>query len=168
MNKHAIRALLCVAVATTCVPLAAARAQSQSSRGQPKTPFSVTDFAKLRWIEGSWAGTSSGEPTIYSRYRVTSDSTIEIAYYSNPELTNETGTGRLYLSVGRVYQSFGSGRWGATHIAADRAYFVPQSTARNTIAWEVQSPDSWTATNRSGVSGRERVTVYHMQRIKTP
>ena len=166
--RHSIRALLFGLVAatfTTAITAVAAHAQA-SQRGQPTTAFGVSDFAKLRWLEGWWEGTAPGETNIYQRARILNDSTIELTYYGDPDFTRETGTGRVYLSVGRVYHTFGSGRWGATHVDADGVYFVPQVNAHNTFAWSPQSPDAWTATLRTGLSGRERVTVYHMKRIK--
>jgi hypothetical protein len=145
-----------------------ANVDAQSSRGQPKTAFAVDDLTKLRWLEGVWYGTSPGEPAHYERYRFLNDSTIEITYFADSTLTRESGTGRVYLSVGRIYHTFGPGRWGATHVDTAGVYFIPQVNARNTFAWSYQSPDTWTATLRSGASGRERVTIYQMKKIPRP
>ena len=164
MTRHSIRALLFAVTVGLATPIAA-HAQS-SQRGQPRSAFGLADFAKLHWLVGTWEATSPGEATVYQRYVMPNDSTFEITYYSDPGLTHETGTGRLYLSVGRVYHTFGPGRWGATHVDTDGVFLVPQVNARNTFAWTAQSPDSWTATQRTGVSGRERETVYQMRRIK--
>jgi len=136
-----------------------------SERGQPKTPFSTSDFGRLHWLEGSWVGTANGEPTIYERYHISSDSTIDVTYYRDSAFTQTAGTGRVYLAAGRVYHSFGPGRWGATQVDSTSAYFVPQVNAHNTFAWSLVSPDEWTATMRTGLSGRERITVYHMRRV---
>ena len=144
---------------------AQAPAQSRSQRGQPRTPFSTSDLGKLRWLEGVWEAQSPGETTLYERYHFLNDSTIEISYYRDPKLTQETGTGRVYLTVGRVYHTFGAGRWGATNVDTTGAYFIPQVNAHNTFAWSYQSPSSWTITMRSGLSGREHVTVYQLRRI---
>jgi len=153
------------AVIAAAVPVSSAAAQ-RSQRGQPKTPFSPNDFARLRSIEGTWKATSPGEKTYYERYRLTSDSTMEITYYSDSTFSTETGSGRVYLSVGRVYHTFGPGRWGATSVDSTGVYFVPQINAQNSFAWSFQSPNSWTSTMRSGFSGRERVTVYTLERVK--
>ena len=95
------------------LPIATAHAQT-SQRGQPTTAFAPADLAKLRWLEGSWEGTAPGEPAIYERYHFANDSTIEITYYRDPEFARETGSGRVYLSVGRLYHTFGRGA-GARH-----------------------------------------------------
>ena len=94
--------------------------------------------------------------------------TIEITYYSDSSLSRQAGTGRVYLSVGRVYYTFGPGRWGATSVDDGGVYFIPQINANNTFAWNHASADSWTATQKSGYSGRERVTVFQLQRIGAP
>lgn len=161
--RSSIRALL-FAAAAGALALSPAGAQ-RSQRGQPKTPFSTADLAKLRWMEGAWEGTSPGESTIYFRQHFTSDSTIDITYYRDRAMTQPSATARVYLTMGRVYHTFGPRRWGATHVDRDGVYFIPQVNAHNTFAWTYQSPDSWTATMRTGLSGHDRITVYQMTRI---
>lgn len=154
-----------VAAAASIVAMPVFAQVRVSERGQPKTPFSTADFGRLRWLEGSWIGTAPGEAPLYERYHISSDSTIDVTYYRDSTFTQQAGTGRVYLAAGRVYHSFGPGRWGATHVDSAGAYFVPQVNAHNTFAWSVVSPDEWTATMRTGLSGRERITVYRMRRV---
>jgi len=164
--RFSARALAIAAIAGATLFSGRAGAQAQiSRRAEPKTPFSVSDLAKLKWLEGSWAGTSVGERPMYARYHFANDSTIDITYYGDSTFTRQSGGGRVYLSVGRVYYTFGPGRWGASHIADDGIFLVPQVSAQNTFGWKQESPDSWTSTMRSGVSGHDRVIVYQMRRI---
>lgn len=156
---------LFAAAAVLSAPRAAAAQASSSQRGQPKTPFAAADFAKLHWLEGSWAGTATDETPIYARYHVVNDSAMEITYFRDSAFTQPSGDGRVYLTVGRIYHTFGSGRWGATNVDSAGIYFIPQVNAHNTFAWTYESPDAWTLTQRGGLSGRERVTVYHMRRV---
>ena len=93
------------------------------------------------------------------------DSTIEITYFGDSTMARTTGSGRVYLTVGRIYHTFGPGRWAATHVDETGIYFVPQANAHNTFAWSSSSPDAWTATSRTGLGGHDRVTVYQMRRI---
>ena len=166
-RRVASKALLATALATSALaaPLTRGRAQA-SPRGQPTTPFAAADLAKLRWLEGTWRGSAPGEADIYERYRFLNDSTVEITYFSDSTLMHPTNHGRVYLSVGHIYHTMGPGRWGATHVDADGAYFVPQVNAQNTFAWTHQSPDAWTITLRSGFAGRDRVSVYQMRRTR--
>jgi hypothetical protein len=163
-----IRILVIAAIAVATATHARDVGAQVSQKGQPKTPFSTEDFRKLRWIEGRWKATSPGEQTYYERCKFVNDSTIEITYYGDSAFARETGSGRVYLSVGRVYHTFGPGRWGATSVDANGIYFIPQDNAHNTFAWNHSSADAWTATIRSGYSGRERVTVFQLERVGAP
>lgn len=138
---------------------------AHAQRGQPRTPFSTSDFARLKWLEGTWKGTAPNEPSFFERYTFANDSTIEITYFADSTLSRATGHGRVYLSVGRIFHTFGPGRWAATHVDESGAYFVPQTNAHNTFAWSVRSRDAWTSTVRMGLSGHDRITVYEMRRI---
>ena len=151
------------AIAVAALAMRSTRAQAPQNSG---TPFGISDFAKLRWLEGTWRGTSPGESSVYERYHFVNDSTIEITYYSDSALDRPSGSGRVYLTVGRIYHTFGPGRWGASRIDKSSVYFVPQVNARNTFSWAYQGPNAWTATRRSGASGREMVTVYQMHRMR--
>lgn len=163
--RRCFRMLIVAGLAGSTVVAPAASAQS-SQRGQPRTAFAVADFAKLRWLEGTWAGSAQGERDHYERWRFTSDTTIEITYFGDSTFAQETGSGRLYLSVGRIYHTMGPQRWGATHVDASGVYLVPQVNANNTFAWSRQSNDEWTVTQRSGFAGHDRVTVYKMRRAR--
>jgi len=161
MMCRCTRILIAVIVAGSAMPRIV-----DAQRGQPRTAFAVSDFAKLRWVEGSWAGTAPGERSYYERCRFVDDTTAEITYYADSAFAHETGTGRLYLTVGRIFYTMGPGRWGATHVDDTKAYFVPQANAQNTYAWSRKSKDEWTATARSGFAGHDRVTVYTMRRAQ--
>lgn len=155
---------LAATVALVVVLPSTARAQG-SDRGQPRTPFGVADLAKLHWLVGAWEGTALGEDTIYCRYQFSTDSTIDITYFRDRALTKGSADARVYLTTGRVYQTLGPGQWGATHVDENGVFFIPQVNAHNTFAWSYKSPDLWTSTMRTSVSGHEAVTVYQMRRI---
>ena len=146
------------------IPAATALAQNPRA-GAARVQYGTPDLAKVKWLQGSWAGTADGESTIYQRFKFVDDSTVEINYYRDSAFGQENGSGRLYLSVGRIYHTFGSNRWVATRIGNEGLYLVPQSTARSNFAWTYVSPDAWNFTMRTGVGGREHVTVYNMKRV---
>ena len=152
-------------VAASCVLAASFTAHAQTSqRGQPRTPFGTAEFGHLKWLEGSWIGTAPGQSPLYERFHFTSDSTADITFYRDSAFTQPTGAGRVYLTVGRVYHTYGSGRWGATHLDSASVFFVPQLNAHNTFEWAYQSPNTWTVTQRSGVAGHEHIIIYQMRR----
>jgi hypothetical protein len=160
--RRGTRILIAVILTGSAVAPRVASAQ----RGQPRTAFAVADFAKLRWLEGSWAGTAPGERNYYQRCHAVDDTTIDMSFYADSAFTHQTVSGRLYLSVGRIFHSMGPELWGATHVDANSVYFVPQANAQNTYVWTRKSKDEWTATLRSGFAGQDRVTVYTMRRAQ--
>ncbi len=160
--SRTFRFALIAALAVTGGRTAAAQ---NNQRGQPTTPISPADFAKLRWMEGSWKGTAAGETPIIERVHFANDSTIDVAFFADSLSGRQTGTAKVNLSVGRVYYTLGPGRWGATRVDANGAYFVPQVNAHNTYSWVYQSNDAWTSTMRTGVGGKDRITTYQMRRI---
>jgi hypothetical protein len=165
--RHFSRTLALAGAVVALVAAAPVVAHAQSSqRGQPKTPFSAADFAKLRWLEGAWSGTAADESPIYARFHFATDSTLEIAYYRDESFAQPGGTGRVYLTVGRIFHTFGPGRWGASNVDSSGVFFVPQLATHSSLAWAYQSPDAWTMTQRSGLGGHERVTVYQMRRVQ--
>lgn len=161
--KRSIRVLLATAIAAAAVPVALVAQNPRA--GALATAYGAPDLAKVKWLEGSWTGTADGENAIYQRFKFVDDSTVEITYYRDAAFGQPSGNGRLYLSVGRIYHTFGSNRWVVTRIGNEGLYLVPQSTARSNFAWNYVSPDAWTFTMRTGVGGREHVTVYNMRRV---
>jgi hypothetical protein len=160
-----IRILVTAAVmAAIAVPASTAVAQNPRS-GAPRVAFGPPDLAKVKWLEGSWVGTAEGENAIYQRFKFVDDSTVQITYYRDPGFGQQAGSGRLYLSVGRIYHTFGSNRWVATRIGDEGLYLVPQSNTRSNFAWTYVSPDAWTFTMRTGAGGRQHVTIYNMKRV---
>lgn len=163
VGRVAVRRLCIVAAGIISTSVASPTAEAQP--GQPRTAFSTAELAKLKWLEGTWQGTTANERSFYERYQFVNDSTIEITYFGDSTMTRATGTGRVYLSAGRIFHTFGPGLWAATHVDESGAYFVPQANAHNTFSWSFRSRDAWTATARMGMSGQEHVTVYEMRRI---
>ncbi len=161
--RTAVLAVIAVVVASASV---SATASAQSQRILPKARFGAGDLKKLRWIEGRWSGSAPGQKPFFEQYRFVNDSTLEISYFGDSAFTRTNGGGRVYLSVGRVYHVSGPSLWGASHIDADGAFFVPERNASNSVSWSFQGPDIWIATLRSSATGQEQVTVYQMRRIK--
>ena len=137
-----------------------------AQRGWPTSPFQVSDFKKLHWIEGRWRGSAPGQASFYEQYRFVNDSTLEIIYYGDSSFTSSSGRGRVYLTVGRIYHATGPSLWGASRLDTAGVFFIPQKNASNSVSWSFHSPDQWTATLRSSATGHEQVTIYQMQRIK--
>lgn len=155
--------LLCAFSLALAVATNPAVAQNGRSGGPP-TAFSTSDFGQLKWLQGKWAGTAAGEEPLYEQVRFIDDSTAELTFYRDAGFSQPTANGRLYLSAGRIYHTFGGKMWSATHAASDGLMLIPRVSANNKFQWTFVSPDAWTSTMRSGIGGHERVVVYEMKR----
>src|SRR5213595_2955398 len=89
MNR-VVRTLMAVALASLG-SLASSHivAAQASNRGQPTAAFGVGDFAKLKWLEGSWAGSEPGERGFFERCRFVDDTTMEIRYFGDSTFAHE-------------------------------------------------------------------------------
>src|SRR5437868_6762298 len=139
--------LVGLAMTVLAVPVRAQQAAGQwPFRDISQVPrFSTADLARLRWLEGAWAGTSPGEKPIFETYKFLNDSTIEVTYYADAELTRATGGGKIYLNAGRIYRTSGPGRWAATALDEREAKFRPDgNSALGDLVWTF-APPGWTA-----------------------
>ena len=79
MSSACLRLNLAVAGACMSIVVSSTATAPGSQRGHPKAAFRTADFSKLKWLEGTWQGSSPGESTFYERYQFLNDSTIDMA-----------------------------------------------------------------------------------------
>jgi hypothetical protein len=141
--------------------------RAEQSAAQRPTPgrYTLQDFARLCWIEGSWRGGLPDGGFFYERYGLLDDSTIVMHSLADSTLARATDSSRIGLRGGTV-ASESSTLWLATRLDSNAVDFALERDASNNFTWTRESPDRWTATLRSkNRQGREQVTIYHMQRI---
>ena len=139
-------------------------------RNAPKDPpaLTVADFRKLRWIEGSWRGSVSGEGPFFERSRFADDSTLVADTFADSTLATVTESARYELRGGRLGNANPTARWRASRLDERSVLFVPEVGVRNTFVWRYESPDLWTAllewpANDTHPAGR---AAYRMERIR--
>jgi hypothetical protein len=163
-SPFAVGALLLLLVGVSCrneMPDEEQPAAVQPAAGR----YSVQDFGKLRWLEGSWRGRLPDGGYFFERYRVQDDSTIVMQSFSDSTFAQATDSARITFRDGTIADE-GSTRWVATQLDSNVVDFASEQNAANGFSWERESPDRWKATLRS--LNRERqpqTTVYPMDRI---
>jgi len=129
-------------------------------------PYSLAQFAQLRWLEGRWRGALPDGGFFYEQYRWLDDSTIVMHAFGDSAFARATDSARVTLRYGVVANEGISARWVATRLDSAAVEFVPRRGASNGFSWVRESPDRWTATLQSpSRDGGIRRTVYHMERI---
>jgi hypothetical protein len=151
-----------IVVVFLCIAGSAAGPQTQTPK--PKV-ITIADLQKLRWIEGSWRGTSAGQPPFFERYRFENDTTLAVDTIEGEKVTDTT---RFELKDGE----FGGGSEGSRYVAVafdeDSITFAPVTKARNSFRWQRETADSWKAVlnwpaTKDKPAGER---LYHMERIK--
>lgn len=124
--------------------------------------YTLDDFQSLHWLEGDWEGTGGQRP-FFEGYESVNDSTIRIHYYADSTLSEDRGTGKMYLSEGVIYHTADGGTWVAAQFDSTGIYFAPQEGAENSFRWHLSSPDAWDAILRFKDGSQAR---YVMNRIR--
>ena len=128
--------------------------------------FSLQDFARLRWLDGSWRGRLPDGGYFYERYRVMDDSTIAMRGFPDSLFARVTDSSTIGFRGGTIASEGGS-RWVATRLDSSAVDFASARDASNNFTWVRESPDRWTATLRSvDKQGRAQTIVYPMERVR--
>jgi hypothetical protein len=128
--------------------------------------YTPQDFARLRWLDGSWRGRLPDGGYFYERYRVVNDSTIAMRGFPDSLFARVTDSSSISLRGGTV-ASEGGTRWVATRLDSSAVDFASERNAANNFTWTRESADRWTATLRStDRDGRPRTIVYPMERVR--
>ena len=133
---------------------------------KPQT-ITLTDLAKLKWIEGSWRGSGDVEKPFFERYRFENDSTLLVESFDDESISKVTDVTRFELKD-EQFGNVGESRWVTTKLDDKSITFSPVAKARNTFIWQFESKDvwkailNWPATDNSSAKQR----VYTMERIK--
>src|SRR5258708_21651905 len=108
---------------------AIASAGSTPANGRPR--FTVADFAHLRWLAGDWQSRTSNGKSFYDRYRVSDDSTMRQASFSDSTFRTQKDSALIGLRGGRVIDRGDGAPWFATRIDTNGVNFESQAAAAN-------------------------------------
>lgn len=128
--------------------------------------FTAADFARLRWIEGTWRGRLPDGRAFYERYRFVDDSTIAMQAFADSTLTSTSDSARIALRDGMIADEGGAARWAATRLDSTGAAFTPIEGATNAFTWIRDRGDRWsTALTWTDKHGEAHSVTYPMERV---
>ena len=148
--------LTCAALSAACKP----------TTGQAPQAASIPrdQFAQLSFLEGDWRGTMPDGKPFFERYRVTSDSTIQMYGFPDSTMTAPGDSSRIYWRDNHIYSQGGGTRYVVASIDDNGVRFVPEQ-GRNEFTWK-QTAEGWMATlNWKDKSGEARSVVYEMRKL---
>ena len=170
MNRSFVIALSGLVCA--CAPRADDEAATEADQpAAATTPAAATEpgsftraqFAELRWLEGDWRGSMPNGQPFFERYRVTSDSTIQMHAFADSTMTQATDSSRVYWRDNRIYSGSESVRSVVARIDSAGVHFVPDGSSGYHYTWK-QTGDGWTATLNPADPARR--VVYEMRRVR--
>ena len=160
-----------VAAISLTIGLLACTPQQEQTQGQPaedaasaaEAPgtFAREQFKQLNFLEGDWRGTMPNGKAFYERYRVTSDSTIQMYAFADSTLAQATDSARIYWRDSHIYNGEEGSRSVVARIDSDGVHFVPDGASGYRYVWK-QSGDGWIATLNPGAANS---VVYDMKRV---
>lgn len=169
-RRRLARSLLLAALVALVTGVAAPAAAQSPAFPLPPKHVTRAEFARLRWIVGTWRGTGVGQAPFYERYRLADDSTLLVETFADSTLARVTETARYELRAGELGD--GDERWAAVAIDARSVWFapVPGGHARNDFTWQRRGPDAWVADLRwpADASRAERTRTYYFTRWAPP
>jgi hypothetical protein len=126
--------------------------------------FSLDDFQRLRYLEGTWRGTLPNGKFFYESYHFVDDSTILQGGHTDSTFRVKSDSSRFVFRGGEVIDSSGT-TYHAASLDSNSVDFRADLDPKNHFVWTRESPDAWTARLHSiGPDGAERVTTYPMKR----
>lgn len=134
---------------------------TQSTDSPPQTSFTTSDFKKIQWLEGAWRGSGDGVEPFFEKYHFTSETTIEIEFFSDAGLKNLTKKENITLVDGKIVYGDST----ASRLDDKSIDFVAKDYS---FSWETESADVWIARLYSPTrEGRKLARQYRMERLKS-
>lgn len=130
----------------------------------PTAKVSVTDFGRLRWIEGRWRGAQQGGAPFYEAYRFQDDSTMWS--YSFADSTMRTPRDSSIIAFrGDTVTSGDPIAWRAVHLDSVSVQFVRVGEESSGFRWTYVGPGAWTARLTFDSAGVAASRVYDMRAV---
>ena len=141
-------------------------AQVNTSTGKPK--FTHSDIETLKWIEGSWCGSSAdGKLTFYEHYDFVAGEIVMKAYAQDSTFTKVKRQDKVYFRNGEIIYEGEGMVWSATRLNNFQIEFAPKKKATNSFIWQKESADVWLARLMDkDEAGKPQEVVFRMERIE--
>ena len=139
--------------------------QTPAAPAQPMpAKFATADFARLRYLEGTWRGTMPNGQSFYESFHFLDDSTALQGTHTDSTFRKKSDSSRIVFRGGAVYDSGGT-----VSIAEklDSTVIDFRTSPTYHFTWTKTGADAWTAQLMSrNADGTDRVTIYPMKRVK--
>lgn len=156
--------LMSVASAVGCQTSRTDTANAAAAPSATPGKFSEANIAKLKWIEGTWRGTSEKQPPFFERYHF-EGTTMIVEGLADETLQKVNETSRFELTNGEFGHTEGNSRSAASTITDTAVQFIPVTGAKNSFRFEKQNDGTWNAIIEWPANGDKaaRTIIYKME-----
>lgn len=132
-----------------------------------KTDVKPEDIARIKWLEGTWRGTSEEQEPFFERYTFDGTS-MTIDTFTDSSLKTVKDTSRYALINGEFRCTKNEKRTGVSEITDDHIQFVPVVGDGNPFRFEKQPEGKWRAVlDVPAASGKPaKQVIYNMEPYK--
>lgn len=156
--------LAILAVSGTMMTACASVGPSDTGGNMPA--FTQADVAKLRFLEGRWAGTAPDGSVFYEEYDFPDDTTMRSRRFPDANFAASTDGSTVELKDGKLISTWGEYSWEAVSVADGRVEFHPVD-APSSFSWSQLDPDTVeVAQNWTDENGLDRRYVLSLNRIR--
>jgi hypothetical protein len=131
---------------------------------RPAAAVHAEDFARIRWIEGTWRGTGGGIDPFFERYGLVDDSTLARYTFSDSTLATISDSTRIGLRGGKVLDPIEDPDWQVTAFDSTSWRFEHLRDPGRAFTWRSETPSTWTAHLESPQGAR----TYTLTRVPQP
>src|SRR5688572_29770755 len=130
--SNMVRVLLLAVASSAC---GGATDRAASDEAPPAAAFAREQFAQLSFLDGDWRGSMPDGKPFFERYRVTSDSTIQMQGFADSTMSTPSDSSRIYWRDNHIYSEGGSSRYVVASIDSSGVRFVPER-GQNEFTWK--------------------------------
>jgi len=112
---------------------------------RPAAAVRAEDFARFRWIEGTWRGTGGAIDAFFEHYSLLDDSTLVRRTFSDSTLAAISDSTRIGLRGGRVLDPTEDPDWQVTAFDSTSWRFEHLRDPGRAFTWRRETPTTWTA-----------------------
>lgn len=127
-------------------------------------PFTLTEFAQLKFLTGRWKGTGPDGKDFYEEYDFPAAHTLRSRRYPDASFSTSTDSSTVSFDNGEVISRWGEFSWKATQISAEDACFAPVN-APSSFCWQRAGAAVEVTQRWIGDDGKEQSYTLKLTRI---
>jgi len=149
--------------------IVASNTESEPSHTPPPWRQDLTpkDIERIKWLEGTWKGTTEGKEPFYEKYRFEGTTMYEDSY-EDETLKNVKDTAKYALINGEFRHTQDGKRIVVSEIDDNHVVFIPAAHEGNSYTFEKQLGGKWRAiVEWPALEGQPpKKTIYNMEPYK--